>query len=156
MTSVQAERERGLECSPRAILCILQIVGVLLWKALTWRGSTLIQLQVIVPQRHFLTVKILWYICTYLTLGRTHTHMPLGARTSKKHTSHVWEVKDRSLGELSDLLKCWWALKAIQTISAHHQQPGEVYWSMLPLTWNRLIRGDFLPSSAPLADVLPL
>lgn len=49
-----------------------------------WQGSTLIQLQVIVPQRHFLTVKILWYICTYLTLGRTHTHMPVGARTSKK------------------------------------------------------------------------
>lgn len=76
--------------------------------------------------------------------------MPVAARTSKKHSSHVWEVKERSLGELSNVLKCWWALKTIKTISAHHQQPGEVYWSMQPLTWNRLIHGDFLPSSARL------
>ena len=68
------EKERSSFFRPQRALHILQIVGWLVWKALAWRGSTLIQLQVIVPQRRFLTVKILWYICTHLARSQTHTH----------------------------------------------------------------------------------
>lgn len=54
------------------------------------RGSSLIQLQVIVPQRRFLAVKILWYICSYLALTQTQN---LSTHTRPHPATHaVWCV----------------------------------------------------------------
>lgn len=69
----KSKGKRALWLSPWARLLILQIFGWLVWKALAWCGSTLIQLQVIVSQTRFATVKILWYICTHLVRRHART-----------------------------------------------------------------------------------
>lgn len=89
-------------------------------------------------------MKILWYICTYL--ARSHTHTPTDTNLYRHRSTYTLPPT------LSDVLKRRWGLKAIKTVSAHHQQPispqGKPIDQYCGSSKMGLNRGDFLPSSS--------